>query len=318
MNINRLFMALILLLVTFSFSLTSSATSWDTSSQDQQAWVGEQDAEAQFTYLEATITAKIKNTNDHVEYFKISQKYTGTLDTTAGSAITWEILWTNPCALKMIKYMADIDTDDLGWKIQPGETKTVSFKLRAYPSPTSSYPNYIRQPGMNNTFWPLLNEPGLQASWFLPNEIEYLNPSLDLVSWKGHFCFWIKNFDYTRPKVSGIVRAPIVPIDSKLTYSNPKVTYIDKEVSWADTAAWDVLLYPGQSKHFSYTYQWPKTSSSSYSGSAGSASYDIPTTAAASTNASVPTTSETGVPFALFVVGAIVIAGGVTYAKFFR
>ena len=316
MNINKVCVAVITLVVLF----TAISSSWaaDDTFKDQQAWVEEQDAEVQFTYLEATITAKVKNNNDHVEYFKISQKYTGTLDTTSGSAITWEILWTNPCALKMIKYASDIDEDDLGWKVQPGETKTVSFKLRAYPTPTSALPNYIRQPGMNNTFWPLLNEPGLQASWFLPNEIEYLNPSLDLVSWKGHFCFWVKNFDYTRPKVSGIVRAPIVPIDSKLTYSNPQVTYIDKEVTWANTAAWDVLLYPGQSKHFSYTYQWPTSSSSGYSGSAGSSSYNIPTTAAAQTNASVPTSSETGVPFALFIVGALVIAGGVTYAKFFR
>jgi hypothetical protein len=170
---------------------------------------------------------------------------------------------------------------------------------------------------MNGTFWPLLNEQGLQASWFLPNEIEYLNPNLDLVSWKGHFCFWIKNMDTTRPKVSGIVRAPIVPIDSNLTYSNPQITYIDKQVPWANTAAWDVTLYPSQSKHYSYTYQWPAGSKSSASGSAGSATYNIPTTAAAATNATVPT-SQTGVPFALFAVGAIIIAGGVTYAKFFR
>ncbi|EKQ55288.1 MAG: hypothetical protein B655_0437 [Methanobacterium sp. Maddingley MBC34] len=316
MNINRVFVALILLLVLFSFSLTSSAASWDSSSGDQQAWVQEQSSEVLFTYLESTITVTIKNNNDHVEYFKISQNYplgNGT------DTLTWKIAWTNPSALKMIKYQSDIDADDLGWKIQPGETKTVSFKLVAYPAMTSSAPKYIAQPGETNTstFWPLLNEPGLQASWFLPNEIEYLNPSLDLVSWNGHFCFWIKNYDTTNPKVSGIVRAPIVPIDSNLTYSNPQITYTDKEVPWANTAAWDVILYPGQSKHYSYTYQWPATSSSSYKGSASSASYNIPTSAAASTNASVPT-SQTGLPFGLFVVGAIIIAGGVTYAKFFR
>lgn len=317
MNINRVFVALILLIVLFSFSLTSSAASWDSSSGDQQAWVSEQDSEVKFTYLESTITVTIKNNNDHVEYFKISQKYTGTLDTTTGSPIYWNVVWTDPCALKMIKYMSDVDEDDLGWKIQPGETKTVSFKVSATNFGEINPNSYIRQPGVNNSFWPLLNEPGLQASWFLPNEIEYLNPSLDLVSWKGHFCFWIKNTDTTRPKVAGIVRAPIVPIDSNLTYSNPQVTYTDKEVPWANTAAWDVTLYPGQSKHYSYTYQWPVTSSSSYKGSASSASYNIPTSAAASTNASVPT-SQTGLPFGLFVVGAIIIAGGVTYAKFFR
>lgn len=310
MNINKIFMAVIFLVLCAAFS-----TSWaaDDPFKDQQAWVEEQDSEVRFTYLESTITATIKNNNDHVEYFKISQKYNQT-----SPSIYWKIAWTDPCALKMIKYMSDVDEDDLGWKIQAGETKTVSFKLVAYPYPSAEWPVYIRRTdSIPNEFWPLLNEPGLTATWFLPNEIEYLNPSLDLVSWKGHFCFWIKNEDTTRPKVSGIVRAPIVPVDSNLTYSNPQVTYIDKELSWANTAAWDVTLYPGQSKHYSYTYQWPMNSSSSSKGSAGSASYNIPTTAAATTNATVPTT-ETGVPFGLFVVGAVIIAGGVTYAKFFR
>lgn len=311
MNINKVCVAVISLI--FLFTAVSSVGAADPF-KDQQAWLTEQDSEARFTYLEATITATIKNNNDHVEYFKISQKYSQITP-----PWTWTIVWTDPCALKMIKYMDDVDQDDLGWKVQAGETKTVSFKLRAYPSPTSTQPSYIsRNTSINNTFWPLVNEPGLTASWFLPNEIEYLNPSLDLVHWKGHFCFWIKNFDYKRPKVSGIVRAPIVPIDSKLTYSNPKVTYVDKELAWADTAAWDVLFYPGQSKHFSYTYQWPTASGSDNIAGGGSSSSNIPRTAAAKTSASVPTTSETGVPFALFIVAAIGIAGGLTYAKFFR
>lgn len=316
MNINKLFTVVIFLVL-----CTSISSSWavDDISKDQQTWVSEQNSEVKFTYLESTITVTIKNNNDHVEYFKISQKYTGTLDTTTGSPIYWNVVWTDPCALKMIKYQPDVDEDDLGWKIQPGETKTVSFKVTSTNFGAVNPNSYIRQPGANNTFWPLLNEPGLQASWFIPNEIEYLNPSLDLISWKGHFCFWIKNTDTTRPKVSGIVRAPIVPIDSKLTYSNPQVTYTDKEVPWANTAAWDVVLYPGQSKHYSYTYQWPGTSSSSTTskGTSAAAASSIPTTAAVTANATVPT-SQTGVPFGLFVVGAIIIAGGVTYAKFFR
>ncbi|WP_321423287.1 hypothetical protein [uncultured Methanobacterium sp.] len=313
MNINKLFMVVILVVLCISLS-----SSWavDDITKDQQAWVQEQSSEVLFTYLEATITVTIKNNNDHVEYFKISQNYplgNGT------DTLTWKVAWTDPSALKMIKYQSDIDTDDLGWKIQPGETKTVSFKLVAYPAMSSLAPKYIAQSGeVNSTFWPLLNEPGLQASWFLPNEIEYLNPSLKLQSWNGHFCFWIKNYDTKYPKVSGIVRAPIVPIDSKLTYSNPQITYTDKEVPWANTAAWDVTLYPGQSKHYSYTYQWPATSSSSTSkGSSAAAASSIPTTAAAATNTTVPT-SQTGVPFGLFVIGAIIIGAGVTYAKFFR
>lgn len=318
MEIKKIFMAVSIFILIFS--AISSSWAADDPFKDQQAWVQEQSSEVLFTYLESTITVTLKNNNDHVQYFKISQKYTGTLD--PSTPIYWNIVWTNPCALKMIKYQPDIDSNDLGWKIQPGETKTVSFKLRSSNFGAMNPNSYIRMgarsEGEQNTttFWPIMNEPGLQSSWFLPNEIEYLNPSLDLVSWKGHFCFWIKNMDTTRPKVSGIVRAPIVPIDSNLTYSNPQITYTDKEVPWANTAAWDVLLYPGQSKHFSYTYQWPAGSSSSSKGSASSSPY-IPTSAAAKTNASVPT-SETGVPFGLFVVGAVIIAGGVTYAKFFR
>lgn len=310
---NKITMAVIFLTL-----LTAISSSWaaDSTFKDSQAWVQEQNSEVLYTYLESTITATITNTNDHVQYFKISQKYLGTLD--PSNPITWNIAWTSPSAVKMIKYQSDVDEDDLGWKIQPGETKTVSFKLVAYPRPTATWPAYIAESNSaNSSFWPLINEPGLQASWFLPNEIEYLNPSLKLNKWNGHFCFWIKNFDTTNPKVSGIVRAPIVPIDSNLTYSNPKIAYNDKEVPWANTAAWDVTLYPGQSKHYSYTYQWPAGSSSSASGSAGSATYNIPTTAAATTNVTVPT-SKTGVPFALFIVGAIIIIGGVAYAKFFR
>ncbi len=312
MNINKLFTLVIFLVLCISISSSWAA---DDISKDQQAWVQEQSSEVLFTYLEATITVTIKNNNDHVEYFKISQKYNQT-----SPSIYWKVAWTNPSALKMIKYMSDVDESDLGWKIQPGETKTVSFKLVAYPYPSSQLPVYIYRSGEEeSSYWPLLNEPGLTSTWFVPNEIEYLNPSLDLVSWKGHFCFWIKNYDTTNPKVSGIVRAPIVPINSQLTYSNPQVTYTDKEVPWANTAAWDVTLSPGQTKHYSYTYQWPGASSGSTtsSGTSAAAASSIPTTAAASTNTTVPT-SQTGVPFGLFVVGAIIIGAGVTYAKFFR
>ncbi|AIS32890.1 MAG: hypothetical protein PHY53_01125 [Methanobacterium formicicum] len=310
MSINKLFMAVIVLIL-FAVISSSWAAEWS-DTKDQQAWVKEQNSEVLFTYLESTITVTIKNNNDHVEYFKISQKYNQT-----SPSIYWRVAWTNPSALKMIKYMSDVDADDLGWKIQPGETKTVSFKLVAYPYPSAQLPVYIRRSdSIDNTFWPLLNEPGLTATWFLPNEIEYLNPNLDLVSWKGHFCFWIKNQDTTRPQVSGIVRAPIVPIDSNLTYSNPQVTYIDKELPWANTAAWDVVISPGQSQHYSYTYQWPQTAAGSKI-SEKTSSAAVPATAAATTNTSVPT-SKTGVPFGLFVVGAIILVAGVVYAKFFQ
>ena len=46
--------------------------------------------------------------------------------------------------------------------------------------------------------------------------------------------------------MSGIIRAPIVPIDSKLTYSNPKATFTDKDlVMNGKIAAWDVTIGAG-------------------------------------------------------------------------
>ncbi len=109
----------------------------------------------------------------------------------------------------------------------------------------------------NNTFWPIINDPGLTATWFLPNEIEYLNPNLELELWQGHFFFFLKNMETSGPRVEGNVRAPIVPINSVLTASNPTVDFIDNENPSAQTAAWDVTLFPGQTKSYSYTYQWP-------------------------------------------------------------
>ncbi|MDG3546797.1 hypothetical protein [Methanobacterium formicicum] len=94
------------------------------------------------------------------------------------------------------------------------------------------------------------------------------------------------------------------------------MTYIDKELPWANTAAWDVVISPGQSQHYSYTYQWPQTAAGSKI-SEKTSSAAVPATAAATTNTSVPT-SKTGVPFGLFVVGAIILAAGVVYAKFFQ
>ncbi|HNR25183.1 MAG TPA: hypothetical protein PKI66_00535, partial [Methanobacteriaceae archaeon] len=183
--------------------------------------------------------------------------------------------------------------------------------------PLSLYPAYIaRNSSIPNQFWPILNEPGLTATWFFPNEIEYLNPNLDLVSWRGKFCFWIKNMDNTGPRVEGIVRAPIVPIDSKLVFSNPKVTYLDDELPWADTAAWDVTLYPGQQKHYSYTYYWPENVTGHSTGKYKSPS--VSTKSNAQDTATTVPTAGTGVPYALFAVGAIIVGSGVVYAKLFR
>ena len=64
-----------------------------------------------------------------------------------------------------------------------------------------------------------------------------------------------KTWIQSGPRVEGLIRAPIVPINSVLTASNPTVDFIDTENPTAQTAAWDVTLFPGQTKSYSYTYQ---------------------------------------------------------------
>ena len=303
-NLEKLCASLIILFILFGFSNSVAAET----GTDQVAWIQENDSSLKFTFLEANIHVTIKNNNDHVEYFKISQQYTG--DGTVSPSIDWRVVSTNPPAVKMAKFINS--GGDLGWAIAPGETREVSFTLVETSPPP---PFYIRREAINNSFWPIINEPGLTATWFLPNEIEYLNPNLDLQLWQGRFCFFLKNMDTTGPRVEGIVRAPIVPIDSNLTASSPTVDFIDNENPSANTAAWDVTLYPGQTKHYSYTYQWPSGSSVTPISSRSSDQFNAESTA--KTPVSVPT-KNTGVPYGLFIVGGIVIASGIVYARFLR
>jgi hypothetical protein len=307
MNINKLSIVLIILctLAGISSSWAANTQSHDTSG----AWIQETNSTAFITGLTVFIHIHIKNISNHQQFFKISQQYYGT-----DPAVNWTVVKTNPRAVKMIKY---INTGgDLGWELNPGQERSICFTLRAK-GPLGTTPAYIQQSDeIPNQFWPIISEPGLAASWFMPNEIEFLNPDLDLKLWQGTFSFFLTNVDKKSPRVEGIVRAPIVPVDSKLTESSPKVDFIDKEVPWANTAAWDVTLYPGKTKFFTYTYQWP-ISSHNEPLHTGSSVKSFPKTAATKTPVSVPT-KQTGVPYGLFVIGAIIIGSGVAYAKFFR
>ena len=141
-----------------------------------------------------------------------------------------------------------------------------------------------------------------------------LNPNLDLQLWRGTFTFKLINIDDKR--IAGIVRAPIVPIDSKLTYSNPKITFIDKDLMMgANIAAWNVVMDPYTAAWFTYTYEYSEPQIKTVPGEYVSPGH-IPTTCAATTP-TVPT-KETGVSYALFVIGAIITAAGVVYAKLIR
>ncbi len=278
-----------------------------------ETWIKSSETYVYMTGLTATIHVKIKNNKDHVQYFKISHVYTGSLVDNA--TIKWVIDWTSPQAVKMVDAVNPDLGGDYGWKINPGETKDVSFKLNAI-GQMGEIPSYIYNAGaQDNKYWPLIPDPGIYSSWFQPNEIEMLNPDLDLKSWKGTFTFLLTNHDSNT--VSGIVRAPVVPTDSKLTYSNPKATFTDKDqVMNGAIASWDVTIGAGASEWFTYTYEWP-SSFSSNSGGTGTHTSSIPKSTAASTTSSVPT-KETGLPYGLFVIGGLLAAGGLIYSRFIR
>jgi len=299
MNINKICMVLIVLFV--SIGVSYGAEAWITENPNATS--------VRMSELTATIHIHIKNNNNQVQYFKISQEYFKTTP-----AMEWQIVWTSPAAVKMVKSSYPELGGDYGWKLKPGETKTICFKLKNT-GPTPPLPEWyiIRNNSQENQYWPLVPEPGITATWFFPNELEMLNPQLDLQLWQGTFNFKLRNVD--SKTVSGIVRAPIVPMNSKLTYSKPKAFIDDDSMVNAQTAAWDVTMAAGAQRYFTYQYIWP--SSSSHDTGYGKYSSSLPTTSAASTTSSVPT-KATGVPYALFVIAAIVTGAGVVYAKFVR
>lgn len=307
MNISKAF---IILFLTACIGIGCGNLITDNLVYGAETWITPTNVSVYMTNLESEITVKITNNKDHVQYFKISQKYTDHLT----SPMNWIIEWTDPPALKMIDSVSPELGGDYGWKIQPGETKVVKFKLLAVGNNTTSIPltfALLNQNSQPNVYWPLIPDPGLYSSWFQPNEIEFLNPDLKLHSWKGKFCLVVINKDSSA--VSGIVRAPIVPVDSKLIYTNPKATFTDSDfVMNGKVAAWDLNMAAGGEQAITYIYEWPTSSSST----TGKATSSIPKTSAAS---NPPISSkETGLPYGLFVIGGVLAVGGFIYARFIK
>jgi hypothetical protein len=321
MNLGKSLMFLVVLfsvlgLFTFANVLVVSAqnetgtTGTGGNSYGGQTWIDYNTSNVRMTDLTATITVTIKNTKNHVVYFKISQLYT---DDLSNGPIKFIVDWTDPQAERMIDPVSPELGGDYGWSIQPGETKTVSFKVSAVEA-MGETPAWISNAGaVSNTYWPLIPDMGLYASWFMPNEIEMLNPDLDLKSWKGTFCFTATNFaEYA---VAGIIRGPIIPTDSKLTYSDPTVTFQDRDLALnTNVAAWDIHLSPDESVAYTYTYEWPIGQCTNCSNASAKTNFGL-------TNATPPTTvpsRSTGVPYGLLAIAVVVVAAGVGYAKFLR
>lgn len=314
MNLGKSLITLILIfsvvgIFTFAHSLT--VVSAEDEIPGGQTWIQYNESNVKMTFLSATIKVTIKNTGDQVQYFKISQTYTGSLQQPGN--IQFRVNWTSPQAVRMIDPVSPELGGDYGWEIQPGETKTVSFKVYAE-GLMGNEPTWIANgAAVPNSYWPLIPDMGLMASWFMPNEIEMLNPDLDLISWCGTFGFTATNYaDYT---VQGIIRGPIIPLDSALTFSEPQA-YIDKDLGLFNTniVAWNIRLGPGESQRYVYIYNWPMDGSESSSTGSGQNLFPV---SAEKTPTTVPT-QTTGSPYALLVMAVIIIGAGLGYAKFFR
>jgi hypothetical protein len=308
-RINILCATIAVLFIVLGFTSTFGAVS----ANDQAAWIQSDGSTLAFTFLEAKIHVVIKNTNNHAEFFKISQVYGA--EGNVNPTINWKVISTDPPAIRMINELNP--GGDLGWEVDSGQTRAVTFTLVA-----NQVPFTIERQGINNSFWPIINDPGLTATWFMPDEINALNPNLQLKLWQGHFFFFLKNMQTSGPRVEGNVRAPIVPINSALTSSNPRVDFISSEIPQAQTGAWDVTLFPGQTKSYSYSYQWPSgtsvTPANTQSPSSRINSGSLPDPSDPVSDPLTIPTKNTGLPYGLLIIGAFVVLAGIAYAKFLR
>lgn len=312
MNLGRYLIVLLLLfsiLGVFTFAEPLAVVTAQNESPGGQTWINYPESNVKMTDLTATITVTIKNNKDYVQYFKISQLYQGSL--AENETIKFIVDWTDPQAERMIDPVSPELGGDYGWAIQAGETKTVSFQVSAT-GPMGDIASWISEGSATpNTYWPLIPDMGLQASWFMPNEIEILNPNLDLESWCGTFSFTATN-SASYP-VAGIIRGPIIPTDSRLTSSSPQA-FVDNEVAFnTNVAAWDIHLDPSESQAFTYTYEWPIEGDFN---PFGNGQNFVPTSTAK--NATTVPTPTTGSPYGLLLIAVLVIGAGLGYAKFLR
>ncbi len=305
-----------LCILILALMLLSAAVVPESGSAAKETWVKENPSATSFRLkdLTAVITVKIKNNDKNVQYFKIGHVYQGSLQ--ENSTIKWIIQWTDPAAIKMVKSRTPELGGDYGWKIKPGETKTVSFGLQAT-GEMGEIPSYIvNVESDDSNYWPILNEPGLMSSWFIPNEIEVLNPSLDLKYWKGTFGFTLINIDDER--VSGIVRAPIAPVNSRVIYSSPQAFSDDNLFVSTQVAAWDVTMDPETSQRFIYTYEWPaKITGGNASTGSGGYYHREPSTGPQVHHQGFQV-RKTGAPYGPLVIGALVTAAAVAYTRLMR
>jgi len=164
--LNRLkYVILIGLLAIFLFSIFATPKTGfaQENRTGGETWVNHTKASLQMDSFWVIITVTVKNKADRPYYFKIGQAYHDHLFP-ENETIKWVIDWTDPPKVKMAKSRFPELDGDYGWEIDPGQTRTVSFKLHAvgdfgdelsYITPVNEDPTY---------YWPLVSEPGLYTS----------------------------------------------------------------------------------------------------------------------------------------------------------
>ena len=102
-RVNILYATLAVFFVVLGFSSIIVADS----ASDQEAWIQSDSSTLAFTYLQATIHVVIKNNNNHAEFFKISQLYSG--DGTVNPNIGWKVISTILSAIRMVNILTLVE-----------------------------------------------------------------------------------------------------------------------------------------------------------------------------------------------------------------
>ena len=120
-KINILYSVIAISIIIIGFSSAVAATSLS----DQATWIQSNDSTLKFTFLEATIHVVIKIIITMQNFLRSVMQYSG--EGTVSPPIDWKVIATNPTAIRMIN--VDNPGGDLGWEVDSGQTRAVTFTM---------------------------------------------------------------------------------------------------------------------------------------------------------------------------------------------